>query len=155
MKTALQLALAAVAPSVSIVTLWEHDPDSRFSELTGPGYCFEDEDPDDWTPWQSEIRATAILEGEEITGSGYLGGTWEKARDNPVESNPEISGYENQMTVEALEELRDRCTGGTAQAGAILLEVQATIDLCQSLAAEDYARQRAEIEASRKASVTA
>jgi hypothetical protein len=34
-----------------------------------------------------------------------LGGTWEKAGDIPEESNPDISGYEPQMTIEALEEL--------------------------------------------------
>jgi len=153
MKTALQLALARVAPSVSIVTLWEHDPVARFSKLTGPGCCFENEDPDDWTPWQSEIRATAILEGEEITGSDYLGGTWEKAGDNPAESNPEISGYENQMTVDALCELMDQIR--PIPNHPLRVEIQTAIDLCQSIAAEDYARQRAEIEASRESSAIA
>ena len=66
---------------------------------------FEDENPADWQAWQSEIRATAILDGEEVSGCAYLGGTWEKAGDIPEESNPDISGYEPQMTIEALEEL--------------------------------------------------
>lgn len=149
MKTALQLALATVAPSVSIVTLWEHDPDAQ---ATWSPACMGDEDPDDWTPWQSEVRATAILQGEEITGSGYLGGTWEKAGDNPAESNPEISGYENHMTEEALCELMDQIR--PIPNHPLRVEIQAAIDLCQSIAAEDYARQRAETEASREASAT-
>ena len=65
----------------------------------------DDEDPDDWQAWQSEVRATACTLGEVKTGSAYLGGTWEKAGDDPTESNPDISGYENQMTIEALAEL--------------------------------------------------
>lgn len=107
MKTALQKQLAKVAPSLCILTLWEHDQDasSEWRELSKPGNCFEGEDPEDWQAWQSEVRATCIYDGEEITGSAYLGGTWEKAGDDPAESNPEISGYEPQMTAEALEEL--------------------------------------------------
>lgn len=102
MKTKLQKHLATLAPSVSIVTLWEHDPDARFDELTAPGCAFENENPDAWNPWQSEIRAAAIVNGETVTGEEYLGGTWEKVGDNPAESNPDISGYELQMTQEAL-----------------------------------------------------
>jgi hypothetical protein len=103
MKTALQKHLAQFAPSVSIVTIWEHDPDLHDIRQDCDG--FDDENPEDWQAWQSEIRATAICEGEEITGSAYLGGTWEKAEDSPAESNPDISGYERQMTAEALTEL--------------------------------------------------
>lgn len=103
MKTALQKQLAKVAPSLCIKTLWERDPDHYDIRKDCDG--FDDEDPDDWQAWQSEVRATCIYDGEGITGSAYLGGTWEKAGDNPAESNPEISGYEHQMTVEALEEL--------------------------------------------------
>jgi hypothetical protein len=145
MKTELQKRLAIVAPSICIRTIWEHDADSRFDELTAPGCCFENESPEDWEAWQSEIECTAILESEEITGSAYLGGTWEEAGDNPAESNPEISGYENQMTQEALKELISRCTNGTAQAALILTEANAALDLLKQVAAEDYAKQRAEI----------
>lgn len=66
----------------------------------------DDENPEDWQAWQSEVRASAICDGEEVTGSAYLGGTWEKTGNVPEESNPEISGYEPQMTAEALEELQ-------------------------------------------------
>lgn len=103
MKTELQKQLAKIAPSICIQTLWEHDHDCR--DIRDDCDGFDDEDPDDWQAWQSEVRATCIHEGEEITGSAYLGGTWEKAGDHPETSNPEISGYEHQMTVEALDEL--------------------------------------------------
>ncbi len=101
MKTKLQKTLATIAPSVSIRTIWEIDPDHYDIRKDCDG--FDDENSEDWKCWQSEVRATAIIDGEEISGSAYLGGTWEKADDSPEESNPEISGYENQMTVEALE----------------------------------------------------
>ena len=103
MKTTLQKALAEIAPNISIQTIWEHDADLRDIRQDCDG--FEDENPNDWQAWQSEIRATAIRDGEEITGSAYLGGTWEKAGDLPEYSNPSISGYELQMTEEALEAL--------------------------------------------------
>ena len=110
MKTTLQKHLATIAPSISIETIWEHDPDCHSIQDDCDG--FEDEDPNDWQCWQSEIRATAIHCGEEVTGQAYLGGTWEKAGEYPWVANPEISGYEAQMTVEALEELRDKIAPG-------------------------------------------
>jgi hypothetical protein len=65
----------------------------------------DEENPEDWQAWQSEVRAAVIQDGEEVSASSYLGGTWEKAGDLPEESNPDISGYEPGMTREALEEL--------------------------------------------------
>lgn len=103
MKTPLQKRLATLAPHVRIQTIWTHDPDLRDIRKDCDG--FDDVDPDDWQAWQSEIRATAIVNGEEVSGSAYLGGTWEKAGDDPWVSNPDISGYEPQMTKEALREL--------------------------------------------------
>jgi hypothetical protein len=108
MKTELQKKLAKIAPSVSIVTFWSHDPDLRDIREDCDG--FDDEDPDDWQAWLSEVRASAIADGEEISGSAYLGGTWEKADDVPEISNPTISGYERQMTEEALRELGEQIT---------------------------------------------
>lgn len=109
MKTELQKELAKIAPNIHIQTIWEHDPDawSEWRELSKPGNCFENESRDDWQPWQSEVRATVICDGEEVTGSAYLGCTWEKAGDDPSVSNPDISGYEPQMTEEALQELQN------------------------------------------------
>jgi hypothetical protein len=107
MKTALQTSLTHLAPSIVIETLWEHDPDahSEWKTLAAPGNALHGEDPDNWECWQSEVRARAIWNGTLLTGSAYLGGTWEKAGDDPRKSNPEISGYEPQMTDEALTEL--------------------------------------------------
>ena len=103
MKTELQKQLATIAPSISISTAWEHDPDLRDIREGCDG--FDDENPEDWQAWQSRITAKTIIQGEEIEGNAYLGETWERAGDNPHESNPTISGYENQMTLEALHEL--------------------------------------------------
>jgi len=108
MKTKLQLELATVAPSISIRTIWEHDTDCWDIRKECDG--MDDENPNDWQAWQSEIRATAISGGEEISGSDYLGGTWEKAGDDPAESNPDVSGYEPDMIEGALEDLRHKCT---------------------------------------------
>lgn len=104
-KTPLQERLALVLPTVSIDTIWEHDPDARFSELTKKGFCFHGENEDDWQCWQSEVRASAITGGRLVAGSAYLAGIWEKYGDHPRESNPNIGGYELQMTEEALQEL--------------------------------------------------
>ena len=102
MKTELQKRLATVAPSIQIGTIWEPDPDLYDIRKDCDGF---DEDPNDWQAWQSEVRASAVVEGDLVTGSAYLGGTWERAGDSPNDSNPEISGYESGMTCDALKEL--------------------------------------------------
>lgn len=104
MKSKLQQDLASICPSVTIETLWDHDTDiwdGMGIDLTGD----ETEDPADWQCWRSEVKASAIVNGEVITGSDYLGGTWERAENSPWQSNSEISGYEASMTVSALEDL--------------------------------------------------
>jgi len=121
MKSELQKKLALVAPAVHIETIWEHDPDERWSDPLNKDWT-EGEDPDDWQAWQSEVRATAIHQGELLTGSGYLGGTWEKFGDNPYKTNPEISGYESQKTEEALGELLDQLKGNDDSLSAFLLK---------------------------------
>jgi hypothetical protein len=104
MKTQLQKKLAKIAPSVCIKTVWSHDlsmhPDIR-KDCDG----FDDEDPDNWQCWRSEVIATTIQCGEAVSGSSHLGGTWQKAEDLPWITNPDISGYEAQMTKEALDNL--------------------------------------------------
>ena len=137
MKTALQKHLATIAPSISIQTIWEHDPDHEreFIDLSrNPGDCFYGEERDDWQCWQSEICATAIQCGEEVTGHAYLGGTWEKAGDVPSESNPDISGYEAQLTVEELEELYEKLSITTPGAQEIAHQITTAIEHINSKA---------------------
>lgn len=142
MKTELQKTLAKIAPSICINTHWSHDHDLRDIRKDCDG--MEDEDPNDWQAWQSEVRASAIVEGMEASGSAYLGGTWEKAGDVPEEreSNHTISGYENQMTVEALEELKNNIWDIAA-----LDQIESAIAHCKAEAQKEYDAQRAEIEA--------
>lgn len=112
MKTELQKKLATLAPHVSVHTIWSHDLDLR--DIRQDCCGMDDEDPEDWQAWQSEIRAMAVVDGEEVSGSDYLGGTWERAGDVPEESNPTISGYEPQMTREALSQLLPLCQSDEA-----------------------------------------
>lgn len=134
MKTKLQKHLATIAPSVSIRTIWEPDQDSGTVSQECDGFTrAEDEE---WTAWQSEIRATAITNGEEITGSAYLGGTFERAGDLPEFSNPTISDYEPQMTLEALESLPEA-------SDSLAAEVCAAIAYLHKFMADEYAKQRA------------
>jgi len=109
MKTQLQKELAKIAPSISIETIWEHDEDAAcdWKFLSQPGNCFHGEDSDDWECWQSEVKATAIQDGDKVSGNAYMGGTWEKYGDNPAISNPTISGCEMGHTEDALRDLRE------------------------------------------------
>lgn len=144
MKTQLQKVLATLAPSISIRTIWEHDPDSGPISKECDG--FDASEDDNWQAWQSEIRATAICNGEEITGSAYLGGTFEKSGDLPEYSNPTISGYENQMTQEALEDMPEATEEIAAQ-------ICAALEYLQAESQREYDAQQAEIEATRAASL--
>lgn len=140
MKTQLQKTLQTLAPSIHIQTLWEHDPDagpiSRNCDGFTPG------EDDDWQAWQSEIRATAIIDGEEITGSAYLGGTFEKAGDLPEYSNPDVSGYEPQMTEEALTELREQIPAGDVYADACRSQIGAALGYLKTFMRERWEAQQ-------------
>jgi hypothetical protein len=107
MKTALQTTLATIAPLISIQTIWSYDDDADMS-IFHPGNALENEDPQNWYSWMAEIKAATIHTGEIITASAYLGGIWEKAESIPAEANPEISGYERDLTVGALEQLKEQ-----------------------------------------------
>lgn len=111
MKTKLQLQLTSIAPSISIETFWSHDDDSGPISKECDG--FDPSEDDEWQAWNSEIKATAIIDGNKVSGSAYLGGTWEKQGEHPSVSNPEISGYEPQMTEEALDDLKVYCDAKT------------------------------------------
>ena len=95
--------LKQVAPNIKITTIWSPDPFSGPISEECDG--FDPSEDGDWCAWQSEVRATAIESGEEITGSDHLGGTFERVEDDPEFSNPDISGYYPQMVDRALEEL--------------------------------------------------
>ena len=75
MKTNLQQSLRAIAPSIHIETLWAHDPDCGPISKECDG--FDSSDDHKWQAWQSEVRASAICGGEILSGSDYLGGTWD------------------------------------------------------------------------------
>ena len=104
MKSKLQQDLASICPSVNIETTWTHDTDIH-PDIRKDCDGMDDEDPDDWQCWQSQVTAIVIVDGKVIAGSDSLGGTWERAENSPWQSNPEISGYEASMTVSALEDL--------------------------------------------------
>jgi hypothetical protein len=138
MKTKLQIALASIAPQVWIRTLWEHDPDHQDIRKDCEG--MDGENPHDWQAWASEVRASACTRGELKNGSAYLGGTWEKAEDIPAESNPDISGYEIQMTIEALAEL---CRKLGDFDPPLLEQIAAAARYCTEEAKRAYDKQRA------------
>lgn len=129
-RTTLQTALSKIAPHISIRTHWGHDPDMHDIREECDG--MDDEDPDDWQAWMSEVRAACIQDGEEVTGSDYLGGTWEKSGDIPEESNPTISGYEPDMTQRALEELR-----GQLEDVSLISQIDAALAFLETYKPED------------------
>jgi hypothetical protein len=114
--------LAQLAPSISIETIWEHDMDCR--DITKDCDMPEGTDPADWQAWQSEVKASAVVNGRHVSGNAYLGGTWEKYGDDPAQSNPEISGYLPQMIQEALQNLRPSLSPAMqAECDAALAEI--------------------------------
>ena len=126
MKTELQTTLQTLAPSISIETIWIIDGDAdRMSDA-----C-DGDDPtkdDDWTAWRSEVRATAVLVGDTITGNDYLGGTYERVGDDPAISNPTISGYEAGMVITAVTELLLKAQTDTPQCVALRAEIGAILN---------------------------
>lgn len=135
MKTQLQQEIAKIAPYISINTYWSHDADCGPISKDCDGFT-PDQD-DDWQAWQSNVKAYAFIDGNDREGNAYLGGTWEKAGDNPEVSNPDISGYEAQMTVEALEELGQQSTDLI-----ISNQVIAAIKLCKDQMRASYEAQQ-------------
>lgn len=105
MKTKLQTTLAGIAPSIHIETIWTPDPDAKsvLRDLRENGY-----ETAGLAVWNSEIRVTVVDAAELKTESAYLGGTCEWRGRVPSKSNPDISGYERQMTGEALNTLHAR-----------------------------------------------
>lgn len=105
-RTKLQTELSGICPQISIQTIWTHDPDSHWDDPLNKDWTAGLRRRD-WQAWNSEIRVTAISLGELFTASAYLGGTWERRGKSPEKFNPTISGYEPQMTAEALDNLQN------------------------------------------------
>jgi hypothetical protein len=99
MQSPLQKKLAEIAPNIAIETIWDHDPYMPW-DIEDPSL-----NPDDFMAWQVEVRASAIHKGQMVSESAYLGGCWEEVGKAPKDFDPEINGYERQMTIEALHEL--------------------------------------------------
>lgn len=141
MKTKLQQELARIAPYIAISTTWSHDEDC--GPISKECCGFDESEDDEWQAWNSNICCTAIVEGREFEGNAYLGGTWEKAGDDPSVSNPDISGYEAQMTVEALEEL----AAVASEDELITGQIEAAIAHCKAFMALSYEDQRKQMQA--------
>ena len=126
MKSPLQTTLQTLAPSINIETHWSIDEDADPVSDACDG-----EDPandDDWTAWLSEVRATAVLAGDMIHGTDYLGGIYKRIGDDPAISNPEISGYESDMVVNAVTELLLNAQTDTPQCIALRAEIGAILN---------------------------
>jgi hypothetical protein len=95
----LQKKLAQIAPNICIKTVWSRDEDYELCD------GFEDVRKDGHWAWSADITATLIQNGEEITGKAGMSGVWQAPEDLPWLKNPDISGYEAQMTEEALSDL--------------------------------------------------
>lgn len=144
-RTELQKALATIAPWISIRTIWKHDTDCGPISKECDG--FKKSDDREWQAWQSNVRAIAIVNGEMREGNSYLGSTFEKAGDIPEESNPDISGYENQMTVKALEELGCEIVKSQQAEPGLLVQIVRAVEHCKREAQIRYDKQRAEMAA--------
>ena len=122
MKSPLQTTLKTLAPSICIETHWSIDEYAdRMSDACDGADPAND---DDWTAWQSEVRATAILDGDMIQGTDYLGGTYERIGDDPAITNPEISD----MVVNAVTELLLKAQTDTPQTLALRAEIDAILN---------------------------
>jgi len=128
-KTSLQKQIAIVAPWISISYFWDYDDDCGPISQDCDG--FTPEQDDEWQAWQSNVKAVAIIKGDEVEGNAYLGGIWEKVGDVPEESNPDISGYEAQMTVEALEELDTLIVKSGESEANLLVQIAAAVKVCK------------------------
>ena len=143
--TELQLYLAEIFPFISIETNWTHDTHASWDrsplDVAYPGNALADEDPDDWTAWSSEITAKVIHCGKLVEGNAYLGETWERAHTNPAESNPDISGYELQMTKEALINLQTELSKMKRISPGLRKGISLCIEACRKKMEERYEQQ--------------
>ena len=90
-------ALAVSRPNVAITVERTHYPDG----------VWDGDDPldfDRFICYGHEVTAMTIRNGQIVTGSAYMGGSWYEPGDTS-DCAPEISGYLHQMVEEAIEEL--------------------------------------------------
>ena len=126
MKSPLHTTLQTLAPSINIATHWSLDEFAdRMSDACDG---FDPAENDNWTAWLSEVRATAVLAGDMIQGTDYIGGTYERIGDDPSISNPEISGYESGMVYTAVTELLLQAQTDTPQCIALRAEIGAILN---------------------------
>jgi hypothetical protein len=127
MQSPLQTRLTDAAPQIAIQTIWKHDDDANFNDIR---HCLPPSArPSQWQAWQSEVRASVITRGQLKQASSYLCGTWERSKNHPQRSNPEISGYEPQMTADALEELRQSLSPSDTN---LEQQIQSALNLLQT-----------------------
>ncbi len=93
--------LKRLAPS--IVFSVEHTEDPNF-EWDGDG---PDPAEDGYVAYDVEVRAMTIVDGEEIEGVNYLGGSYDK----PHEKDPDVHGYLPQMLDASLDDLMGELSG--------------------------------------------
>lgn len=94
-------ALKEIAPQISVGV--RRDEDTNFIwDGDGP-------DPSEFgfIPYNIDVYAMSIVNGEEVEGHGYLGGSYDK----PGEFDPDIGGYFPQKLEEAFEELSEQLSG--------------------------------------------
>lgn len=83
-------------PEIAIVVKWEEDHDF---EWDGDG---EDPITDGYYPYNVDITASRIVNGELLEGTASLGGCYSK---DGGKDDPEIGGYLNQLVDDAVAEL--------------------------------------------------
>lgn len=90
--------LDKIAPDIDFNVEWEEDPSFEW-DGEGP-----DPREEGYVPHDVRVSAMVVIEGKEIVGDAYLGGTYDK----PDEQDPDIHGYLPQMLSEAVVNLIGR-----------------------------------------------
>ena len=98
---AILMELKKIAPSIAFSV--EHTVDRDY-EWDGDG---PDPREEGFDPYDVDVYATAIVDGDEVEGRASLGGTYDK----PDDIDPDIGGYLPQMLQEAAEELASKVSG--------------------------------------------
>lgn len=127
--------LRKIAPSISFSVELSEDHNYRW-DGDGP-----DPAEDGYVPYDVDVTAKAIVDGDEIVGRASLGGHYQK----PGEPDPEIGGYLPQMLQEAADELLKEIPTGRSRAG-IRMEAREASTYLTRLMRALYDAQRAEIE---------